>query len=166
MVALDLTMTPGLHPVVAQTLATVDFGRIRFIEALQDLSPEQLTQTPPGLSNSIATIVTHVASTEVRVAYLLNGDSIPDNLVKEFPQERSKGRLPIAESETAETLIAKLTKSRSILGDALSRLTEADLTREIFFDAERLLTGRRHLALLSNHQMQHYGQIQINRKFL
>lgn len=100
------------------------------------------------------------------MAHQLNGESLPDDLAQEFLRNRPQSPLPIAGGETVESLMAKLTKSRSILLEALSRLTEADLTREIIYSPERSMTVRWLLALTPNHQMLHYGHIQMIRKLI
>jgi uncharacterized damage-inducible protein DinB len=163
---MDLTVTPGLHPVVAHILAGVDFGRTRLSGTIKDLSPEQLIQAPVGFPNSIATLVVHIASTEVRLAHSLNGEPLPDDLAEEFLRNQPQNPLPQAKGETIESLQAKLTKSRSILLGALSRLSDPDLTREIVFNPDRSVTVRWILVLLTNHQMLHLGHIQMIRKLV
>lgn len=48
-------------------------GHGRTLESIAGLGPEQLAQVPPGLANSIATLVVHVAAVELRMAHRMAG---------------------------------------------------------------------------------------------
>lgn len=167
MPTLDLNRHENLMPVAAFMLGQIDFGRNRLIASFKELTPEQLATTPAGFGNSIATLVLHIATTEVGFAHALLGKPVPEALAAEFPKHMPATPLPaMAAGATAQDLTAKLEKSRAILAEALSTLTLADLTREIPLGPDRSATVQWLIGILPGHQSQHYGHIQMIAKHL
>jgi len=163
---IDVTIPEGLDPYVASTVAALELGRQRVKVALKDVTPAQLEQVPPGLTNSIATIVVHLCGTEVSFSYRLAGGSTPDEVKAEYLMNLPQSPLPAALGETVESLTAKLDKSRAMLLQTLARLTTADMNREMALGPERSVTLRWAMALLPNHQTQHLGHIQMVKKLI
>ncbi|MFZ5827597.1 MAG: DinB family protein [Bacillota bacterium] len=157
----DVTRFEGLDPAVASYLSALDLGRSRLVANIKNLTPEQLEKKPEGFKNSVATLVVHIAATEVSFAHRFKGQTVPDELLAEFPPHRG-GPLPEITGLTAEDLLARLEKSRGILQEAVAGLTAADLTREIPLGAERAATVEWLLALLPVHLTGHVGHIQMN----
>lgn len=167
MPTLDLTREENLFPAFSLMLGGLDFGRSRLIAAFKDLSPEQLATTPAGFGNSIATLVLHIATSEVAFAHRIMGKPMPAELEADFPRHMPGTPLPApAAGVTAADLQARLAKSRGFVAEMLRTLTEDDLAREIPFGPERSATVRWMIALLPNHQSQHYGHIQMIAKHL
>lgn len=160
MPVLDVIRFEGLDPAVAPYLSTLDLSRARLVANIKDLTPEQLEQKPEGFKNGVATLVVHIAATEVSFAHRIMGRQVPEELAAEFPPHRG-GSLPEITGETLQVLLAKLEKSRSILQEAVVGLTAADLTREIPLGPERAGTVAWLLALLPIHLMLHTGHIQM-----
>ncbi|MFZ5815702.1 MAG: DinB family protein [Bacillota bacterium] len=163
MPTMDVTRHEGLHPAVGAYLSALDLGRSRLINSIKNLSPEQLEQRPAGFKNSIATLVVHCAATEVSFAHRIMGKPVPEELLAEFPPHKEE-LLPVITGETAESLQAKLQKSRAILQEAVKGLTAADLTRVIQPAPDRSYTVEWLLALLPVHLMGHVGHIQMIRQ--
>lgn len=159
----DVTRFEGLDPAVAAYLSALDLGRARLVSTMKTLTPEQLEHKPEGFKNSVATLAVHIAATEVSFAYRIMGQPVPDQLAAEFPPHRG-GALTEITGESAETLLTRLEKSRSILQEAVAGLTAADLTREIALGPERAATVAWLLALLPVHLMGHVGHIQMIRQ--
>ncbi|HEY8347046.1 MAG TPA: DinB family protein [Symbiobacteriaceae bacterium] len=151
---------------VAGIMAALDFGQNRIKEAIRDLSPEQLAAVPDGFQNSIATLVVHLAATEVNFAYRFRGEPVPDALRAEFLLDKPHDPLPAPEGETAESLIAKLDKARSVLTEAAERLTDADLDREWEGPGGRRMSVRLMLSILPYHQGLHFGHIQYLKRMI
>lgn len=156
----DVTKTPGIDPVVGAYLSTLDFGRPNLIKAIKNLTPEQLEQKPAKFKNSIATLVVHIAATEVSFAHRIMGQKMSDELKAEFPPHTEE-LLPEIKGLTADDLVAKLEKSRAILMEVLKGLTAEDLRREIVANPERSMTVEFYVALLPIHFMSHAGHIQM-----
>lgn len=119
-----------------------------------------------GFANSIATLVLHIYGTEAGIAHRLAGETMSDELKAEFLLNLPQRPLPAATGETAESLLAKLNKGRSILMERLGQITEADLDRELPLGLERTATVRWLLTLLSAHQSIHAGQILLLKKLV
>jgi uncharacterized damage-inducible protein DinB len=165
MPTMDVTRFEGLDPVVATYLGTLDLGRSRLIAAIKNLTPEQLTKKAGNFRNSIATLVVHIAATEISFAHRIMGKPVPEELQAEFPPHKEE-LLPEITGETVEGLLAKLEKSRAILQEAVQGLTAADLNREIALGPERAATVAWFLALLPVHLMAHTGHIQMLRQHI
>ncbi|HEY3365590.1 MAG TPA: DinB family protein [Symbiobacteriaceae bacterium] len=164
---IDLVIPPDLTGHVAGTVGPLEFGRQRLKATLEGLTPEQLSQVPTGLANSIATIAVHICATEANMAYRLMAQPLPDDLKAEFLLNKGgTGLLPEATGETVESLTAKMDRSREMLIQVLGRISDGELDRELEFTGGRHPTVRWALALLPNHQAQHLGQIQMIKKLL
>lgn len=151
-------------------LEQLEFGTRSLTGAIQGLSPEQLAQVPPGLGNSIATLVLHVAAVEVSIAHAITGREVPAELKPDFLLDQPHGPgspLPQAPAgETAESLLQKLSRARGILTEAVGQLTEADLRRELPFFGKSMQPISFFLNLLPFHLASHYGQIQLIKRLL
>ena len=73
---MDASLPTGVDPRVAVWYAGLDSGQARILDLIKELGPDQLAKVPQGLSNSLATLVVHVAATEVRMAYRIMGRQI------------------------------------------------------------------------------------------
>ncbi|MFO7273253.1 MAG: DinB family protein [Bacillota bacterium] len=147
------------------------FGLRTIKGAIRDLTPEQLAFVPPGLANSIATLVLHIAATELIVAEHMSGRQAPDELRRAVLLDRYTPApgAPIAPAdpgETAESLIAKLERARAEVLAVLEALTPADLERTFpFLPGGRPQPLTFFLHLLPFHIASHYGQIAIIKRF-
>lgn len=160
MATFDLVRFEGFDPAVAPYLSMLEFGRGRLLNNIKAMSPEQLAQKPEGFKNSIATLVVHLAATEVSFAHRIMGQPVPEELLAEFPPHK-EALLPEITGETVDGLKAKLDKSWAILLGAVEGLKAADLNREIQMGPERSATVAWLLNLLPVHLMLHTGHIQM-----
>jgi uncharacterized damage-inducible protein DinB len=165
MATLDIQKEPGFDPTIAGIWYAYKFGRSRFDQLLQGLSPEQLAQRPAGFHNSIAALVLHVASTEVGFAHLLWGTEVPADLQAEFQMEKRGQTLHQPEGETAETLVTKLHKAEGMIKEALAGLKAEDLDR-VLAPMGSEVTMRWLLSLVSYHATNHFGQLQMIKQHL
>jgi len=165
MPTMDVSVSADLAPFAAQALGAVEFGKARLLAALEGQSPEQLAAVPAGFSNSIASLVVHIAGTEVTMAHGILGRPLPDDLKAEYLRDRPQNPIPQPAGETVATLTAKREKALGILRQALAGLTAEDVAREVPLGPNRSATVRWMLTALPNHQMQHFGQIQMIKKF-
>lgn len=165
MATFDLARFDGFDPAVAPYISMLEFGRTRLLNGIKELTSEQLAQKPEGFKNSIATLVVHVAATEVSFAYRIMGQTVPEELLAEFPPHKET-LLPEITGETVDGLKAKLEKSWAILLGAVEGLKAADMTREIQMGPERTATVAWLLNLLPVHLMLHTGHIQMIRQHI
>jgi len=148
------------------------FGLRTVKGAIRDLTPEQLAFVPPGLANSIATLVLHVAATEVAVCERISGRQAPDDrrravLLDRYTPAPGAPLAPAGPGETSESLITTLERARAGLQAVLEGLTPSDLERTFpFGPGGRELPLTFFLNLLPFHQASHYGQIALIKRFL
>lgn len=139
--------------------------------AIRDLTPEQLAFVPPGLANSIATLVLHVAATELVVVEQFTGRPVSEDLRRAVLLDRYTpapgAPIPPADpGETAESLTGKLERARAELQALLEQLTPADLERTFpFRPGGRPQPLTFFLHLLPFHLASHYGHIAIIKRF-
>ena len=156
---------PELHPFVAGVASSLDFGHRWLQGVIKELRPEQLAAQPAGFHNSIATLVVHIAGSEIYYAHRLMKADVPDGLKHEYLLDKPLSPLPVAIGETSESLMAKLTTAREILLAAVAKVSEADLAREVSYGPDQ--QGIRWvLSLLPNHQAIHLGQILLVRQHI
>ena len=152
-------------PYVAGVVSVWEFGRWHLKNVLKDLTPEQLAKVPAGLTNSIATLVVHIAATELSIASQIKGEPLSDELRREYLLDQPHSPLPAPAGETVESLYAKLDKAGAYLTQVLKSLTEADLKREVsFFRGPAPIT--KPLSLLPHHQAEPVGQIIMIKKLI
>lgn len=166
----DLARNETLHPAAALSLGSLDFFRPRLLTIIRELTPDQLSAQPTGFANDVATLCLHLAAVEVGLAHAILRRRLTPELLAEYKLDHPlAGPLPRkvapslaqAEGESAESLIAKLEKSRALLGEAMTAFTEADMDREFPINRETTATIRWALGMLPMHQAQHLGQIQM-----
>jgi|GEM_PF-996063 len=164
---MDVFLPEGLSGFVAGIASDLDFATRQLKRHLKDLTPEQLTMVPDGLSNSIATIVVHMAGSEVYFAYSLLGKKVPDEHKTTFLMgQGDDGLLRPALGETVESLTAKLDQARAMLLESLVALADTNLDEELPWGKEAKATRRFYLSLLPYHFSSHTGQIQMVRKLV
>lgn len=160
MLAMNMNVFPDLHPAASASLGALDFGRERLLQAIQDLTPEQLAAKPDKFPNSIATLIVHLGASEVAFSHMIMGSKIPDNLVKEYLIDKRSNVLPEPEGETVASLTAKLEKSRALVQQAFASLSDADFDREVPLGQAKA-TVRWLVGVTPLHQHQHLGHIQM-----
>ncbi len=165
---MDVEIPAGPEPHVALASASLEAGQRRIFDLIAPLTPEQLEKVPAGLGNSIATLVVHVAATELRMASRLRGPGgeIPAAQRAAYRLDLPQNPLPPVSGETADSLREKAVEARRALREALSGLSAADLGRELPAGPDRTITPRWMLVMLPVHQVQHFGQMQMIRKLL
>lgn len=88
---------------------------------------------------------------------------VAEELLLTLPRTQT---LPVVKGQTAQSLLANIEKSRSLLLEGLGALTEAGLDSELELIPGRKMAVRRMLALLPQHQGQHFGHMQYVKKAL
>jgi uncharacterized damage-inducible protein DinB len=162
----DVPQDSGLDPVIAPYWSLAEFAKERMLKLIEGMTPEQLAQRPAGFNNSIATLVNHVAATEVNFSHLLLGRKVPDELAAEYLLDRPQSPLPQPEGETVESLTAKVEKARAILREALGTLRAGDLERLIDRPNGNQVSVRWLLTLMGYHISLHNGQMQMIKQHL
>lgn len=161
MSALDLKTYADLNSVANLTLGSLDFGRGALKYLIKDLTPEQLAAKPANFNNDIATLVVHVAATEVLFSHLIMGKELPPALAAEYLLDQQGDTLPRPEGETAASLMEKLDAAFEHVHEMLKGLTEDDMSRIVEAGGGRKFSVRWMVGLLPVHQFLHRGQMQM-----
>lgn len=158
---MDFQAVPNMNPTVTGYWHVLEHGKLGISNAVKDLADEQLFEVPAGFRNSIATLLIHVAATEVGLAHFLTGQTTSDELRAEYYIGRTDDGLLIEpKGETKASLLAKFDKARGLVKEALLKLTEADLERTITRPNGMQLPMRQYLAIYAAHPALHLGHIQ------
>lgn len=163
---IDLKVPVGLHPFVEATVGSLEVGRERVKKEIASLTPEQLAKVPEGFSNSIATLVMHIAGTEANFAYRIGHDQeAPQEVQALYLLDRPQKPLPAPEGATVESLNAALDQARALLVETIAKLGETELAGS-YQAFGRDMSRKWLLALLPQHISQHFGQIQMVKRHL
>jgi uncharacterized damage-inducible protein DinB len=162
----SLPVHPTYHPYLASVAASVEFAKVRATRFIQGLSQAQLDATPAPFPNSIATLVLHIAATNVHFAHSLRGAQVPAALQAEFKLDQPQSPLPTATGETVESLTEKLERSTALLVETLGQINDPQLDAEIPFGGENTATNAFLYGVVTLHGHQHIGQIQMLRRLV
>lgn len=127
-----------------QLLKRLGTARGFTLQTLNDLTPTQWTAIPDGFSNNILWNAAHIAATQARLLYLLNG--LPAPLPEGFAEKSVRGTSPKEWTDplTPEEVLDVLQRlvPQSIEDDAAGKFNQfkplelrADLKLESFEDA-------------------------------
>ncbi|HYF77146.1 MAG TPA: DinB family protein [Symbiobacteriaceae bacterium] len=164
---MDFQAVPNMNPTVVGIWHVLEFGKLGTANAIKDLTDEQLFAVPAGFRNSIATIIIHVAATEVGLAHTLAGQELPADLRSAYYMGRTDDGLLIEpKGETKESLLAKFDQARALLKEALLKLTDADLDRTLTRANGTQVPMRQLLGLYAAHPALHLGHIQYVKQAL
>lgn len=155
----------GYDPLVGRFVTMAVDTRQRLRRDLEDLLPEELDFTPSWGSNSIGTLLYHVAAIELdwTFADLLgrDEDGFPDGTADWFPIDvrEEDGRLsPVV--EPMQRHLDRLEWVRRHLLDTLRNMSDADLDSTFNQgDPEQEVGGAWVLHHLMQHEAEHRGQI-------
>jgi uncharacterized damage-inducible protein DinB len=156
---MDLPVVPNMNPAVAQTWCALEFAGQRLPKFIEDLTEEQLFQVPAGFRNSIATLLCHLAGTELSFAHTFTGRRMSDEQKAEYFLGRNDGLLIEPKGETKESLLAKLDIGRAALKEAL--LQVEDLEKTFPGPGGNEATTRWFLTVIAIHPSLHLGQMQL-----
>lgn len=116
---------------------------------------------PAGFRNSIATLLCHIAGSDMAFAHGLTGRTMSDELRAEYFLGRNDGLLIEPKGETKESLLAKLDKARAALKEALLQIASEDLDKTIERPNGMQVTLRWYLTVIGIHASVHIGHIQM-----
>lgn len=115
---------------------------------------------PAGDRNSIATMVLHIAGTNLQWVYkLFLNQPIPDHLKERFLFHDGESVMPEVTGLTADELLARHQESVEHVRQYLLTLTDADLDRRVSMGPNADATFRWGLWHLAEHSMLHQGHM-------
>jgi uncharacterized damage-inducible protein DinB len=163
---MDAPVVPNMNPAAAQTWSAVEFAMPRLLKFIDDLTEEQLFQVPAGFRNSIATLLCHIAGSELSFAHLLTGRQLSAEQKAEYFLGRNDGLLIEPKGETKESLRAKLDTGRAALKETLLQIQPEDLEKTFDGPNGNQATTRWFLTVIAIHPSLHMGQMLMVKQHL
>jgi uncharacterized damage-inducible protein DinB len=153
--------TPGFAGELGIWVASLDDVRRRTLEAVADLTPEQLSWKPPSGGNSIGQLLRHIAIVELDwvLTDLSRGEPMPKDAP---PIVQLDGAMADPGPQPLEIFVAALAYARKETKARLGRYgrDEIETIREYAGDGARKVFNVRWILLhLIDHEAQHTGQI-------
>ena len=146
--------------------AILEDSRRRTKALVANLDATTLDWTPPGVRNSIGTLLYHIAATEMEwlCVELLEGGGFPPAVAGLLPYgvRDQHGSLVIVRGEDAEAHVTRLDATRRFLLDTIEA-TDAEAFRRPRATAGGTVTPTWILQHLAQHEAEHRGQIQLLR---
>lgn len=157
----DLTAPDISEPGVAIMQGMIDDAFHRLQRLVGDMHPKELEyQGPNGRLNSTATLVMHLAVTDLSWVGSIGGVPIPPEVRARYgPLEGVHGRLPEIQGYTAHQLLDLYGEVQARMRGMLRTLSDANLTRVIQLPGRPDTTVRWGLWHIAEHSMLHQGHI-------
>lgn len=155
---------PNLDPVIAAALWQLEDGRNETLKVIQELSASDVDWELAGYSNSIGTLLYHIAVIEADWLYaevLERSDYGEAQRLFPYPV-RSSGRLTPVRGVTIADHVARLAAIRENLMSVFRVMTADDFRREREMD-DYFVTPEWVLHHLSQHEAEHRGEIMMLR---
>ncbi|HLN64829.1 MAG TPA: DinB family protein [Symbiobacteriaceae bacterium] len=126
-------ISPDVPPALAQSMGQVETAFRRLTGLVQSLPPEALDyRGPDGAQNSAATLVTHLARTDLEYLYQIMGAAIPPDLLQAYgPYEDEAGRLPHISGQSVAQLLAHYSNVITMIRTYIQGLADADAARAV-----------------------------------
>lgn len=157
----DLSPERDLTPAVALLHATVKDAYRRLKRLLEDVTEEEARyRGPDGSLNSIGALVRHLALVDLRWAFRIKGEPIPDAFLASYgPFRAADGRLPEG-GDTLQNLLLKYDRVQQIFRDACLSLQDSDLERRVQIRDDLEATLRWGIWHVADHSLYHQGHMQ------
>lgn len=160
--------SPGLDPALAVPFGLMENAFRRLTHLVKGTSVDELEYTgPPGNHNSIATLIAHIARTDLEYLHCIMGVPVAPELEAEFGPDRTEDdHLPPVAGQTAAELLGRCRRVLEMTRAYLQTQTEADAIRPVTVPWwPEPATLRYVLWHMAGHSMFHQGQIRRLREW-
>lgn len=157
----DLT-TPDLSPALATPFSLIEHAFRRLTNLVKEMSHAELEyRGPDGTINSTATLLAHLAHTDLEYFHQIMGMPIPPELEAEYgPGRAPDDTLPVVTGQTATELLARYRDVLDLVRSYLMTQTDSDALRSVTIPWwPEPATVRYVLWHIAGHSMFHQGQI-------
>ncbi|EOP53244.1 MULTISPECIES: DinB family protein [Bacillus] len=162
----DLYVERDMNPHVAVLYATVSdtFKRLRGL--VKDVGKEELHyKGSSNDENNIGQILQHLAVVDLHWVYRLKGAQVPLSLQEKYgPMLDEKGELPNTTKGSLREIMRDYEDVQNMFYDECMKLTEADLTREVYYEDGETATIRWGIWHIADHNRYHQAHISRLRK--
>ncbi|GAB6454749.1 MULTISPECIES: DinB family protein [Bacillus] len=162
----DLYLEKNMNPQVAILYATVADTFKRLQKLVEGTDEKELSfKGLKNNKNSIGQLLQHLAVVDLHWVYRLKGEPVPlalDNIYG--PMLNEAGELPSLRKHTLQQLMQDYEAVQHMFYEECMKLTENDLTREVFYEKGENATIRWGIWHIADHNRYHQAHISQLRK--
>lgn len=165
---LDVRLDPILPPLVALLWGQIEDARRQLQELVAGMDQPALEyRGPTGDDNSTASLLAHLALSDLSFARHCFGTEIPVDVRARFgPNRDEAGRLPVVTGVPAAELLDRVDTAHGYLRRGMAGLQDTDLDRVLPLFRGNDGTLRWVLWHVADHHMLHQGQIRTLKRHL
>ncbi|WP_242212792.1 DinB family protein [Bacillus cereus group sp. BfR-BA-01383] len=162
----DLYLEKDMNPQVAILYATVTDTFKRLQSLVEGTEEEELSfKGSENNENSIGQLLQHLAVVDLHWVYRLKGEEVPLALENKYgPMLNEVGELPSLRKQTLQELIQDYEAVQNMFYEECMKLTENDLTGEVFYEKGENATIRWGIWHIADHNRYHQAHINRLRK--
>ncbi|MGH1285917.1 DinB family protein [Bacillus toyonensis] len=160
----DLYLEKNMNPQVAILYATVRDTYIRLRNLVEGTEEKELSfKGSENNENSIGQLLQNLAVVDLHWVYRLKEEEVPPALKNKYgPMLNEVGELPVLRKHTLQELMKDYEAVQQLFYEECMKLTENDLTREVFYEKGEDATirwGIWHIADHNRYHQAHIGQL-------
>ncbi|MEJ9111621.1 DinB family protein [Bacillus paramobilis] len=157
----DLHLEKNMNPQVAILYAMVTDTYKRLQELVEGIEEKELSfKGSENNENSIGQLLQHLAVVDLHWVYRLKEEAVPLTLENIYgPMLNEVGELPSLRKYTLQQLMQDYEAVQRMLYEECMKLTENDLTREVFYEKGENATIRWGIWHIADHNRYHQAHI-------
>ncbi|MCZ6943290.1 DinB family protein, partial [Bacillus mycoides] len=157
----DLHLEKDMNPNVAILYATVTDTFKRLQRLVEGIEKNELSyKGSENNENNIGQLLQHLAVVDLHWLYRLKGEEVPQLLENKCgPMLNEKGKLPSLRKHTLQELMKDYEAVQHMFYEECMKLTENDLTREVFYEKGENATIRWGIWHIADHNRYHQAHI-------
>ncbi|MGD6892008.1 DinB family protein [Bacillus mobilis] len=162
----DLHLEKNMNLQVAILYATVTDTFKRLQKLVEGTDEKELSyKGSENNENSIGQLLQHLAVVDLHWVYRLKGEEVPRTLNNIYgPMLNEAGKLPSLRQQTLQQLMQDYDAVQRMIYEECMKLTENDLTREVFYEKGETATIRWGIWHIADHNRYHQAHISQLRK--
>ncbi|MFJ8520832.1 DinB family protein [Bacillus cereus] len=164
----DFHLEKNMNPQVAILYATVTDTFKRLQKLVEGIDEKELSfKGSENNENSIGQLLQHLPVVDLHWVYRLKGEAVPLTFENIYgPMLNEVGELPSLRKHTLQQLMQDYEAVQCMLYEECMKLTEHDLTREVFYEKGENATIRWGIWHIADHNRYHQAHIsQLRRLF-
>ncbi|PTM57969.1 DinB family protein [Desmospora activa] len=161
-------VNPKLPERLSVPFALIENAYTRLTRLVHDMSQEEIDYLgPAGNVNSTATLIQHLAFTDLEYLHCIKGEAIPEALMAEYGPDRTEDeRLPVVKGQQVDQLLASYRRVIDLIEDYLQTCTDEDATATVTVPWWPESASVRYVLWhMAGHSMFHQGQIRRLREW-
>ncbi|GAB6612359.1 MULTISPECIES: DinB family protein [Bacillus] len=162
----DLHLDKNMNPQVAILYAMVTDTYKRLQKLVEGTGEKELSfKGSENIENNIGQLLQHLSVVDLHWVYRLKGEAVPLALENIYgPMLNEVGELPSLRKYTLQQLMQDYEAVQRMLYEECMKLTENDLTREVFYEMGENATIRWGIWHIADHNRYHQAHISQLRK--